>query len=65
MPYLIPVLLYHFVTPLVAKNFDSLPNILHEPLVVSTPVGESANFRIDLLPDTNPISIPPYRIDPA
>ena len=30
-----------FVTPLVAKKFDILPNILHEPLVVSTLVGES------------------------
>ena len=30
-----------FVTPLVAKKIDILPNILHEPLIVSTPVGES------------------------
>ena len=30
-----------FVTPLVAKKFETLPDILHEPLVVSTPVGES------------------------
>ena len=30
-----------FVTPLVAKKFDILPDILHEPFIVSTPVGES------------------------
>lgn len=30
-----------FVTPLEAKKFDALPNILHEPFLVSTPVGES------------------------
>ena len=29
-----------FVTPLVAKNFDILPDILHEPFIVSTPMGE-------------------------
>ena len=30
-----------FVTPLVAKNFDILPDILHESFIVSTPVDES------------------------
>ena len=30
-----------FVTPLVDKMFDILPDILHEPFIVSTPVGES------------------------
>ena len=30
-----------FVTPLVAKKFDVLADILHEPFLVSTPVGES------------------------
>ena len=30
-----------FVTPLVAKKFDVLPDILHEPFLVSTPLGES------------------------
>ena len=30
-----------FVSPLVAKKFDILPDILHEPFIVSTPVGES------------------------
>ena len=28
-----------FVTPLVAKKFDSLPDILCEPFIVSTPMG--------------------------
>ena len=30
-----------FVTSLVAKKFDILPDILHEPFVVSTTIGES------------------------
>ena len=30
-----------FVTPLVAKKFNILPDNLHEPFIVSTPVGES------------------------
>ena len=30
-----------FVTPLVAKKFNILPDVLHEPFIVSTPVGES------------------------
>ena len=30
-----------FVTPFVAKKFDILPDILHEPFIVSTPVDES------------------------
>ena len=45
----------YFVTPLVAKKFDALPDILHEPFLVSTPVGESVvakrvyrNFPISL-----------------
>ena len=29
------------ITTLVAKKFDILPDILHEPFIVSTPVGES------------------------
>ena len=29
-----------FVTPLVDKKFEILHNILHEPFLVSTPVGE-------------------------
>ena len=30
-----------FVTPVVAKKFDALLDILHKPFLVSTPVGES------------------------
>ena len=30
-----------FVTPLVAKKIDILPNIIHEPFIMSTPVGAS------------------------
>ena len=30
-----------FVTPLVAKKFDILLYFLHEPFIMSTPVGES------------------------
>ena len=30
-----------YVTPLVAKIFYILPDIFHEPFIVSTPVGES------------------------
>ena len=30
-----------FVTPLVSKKFDILSDILHQPFIVSTPVGES------------------------
>ena len=30
-----------FVTPLVSKKFEILPDIFHEPFIVSTPVGES------------------------
>ena len=30
-----------FVTPLVAKKFATLPDILHEPFLVSTVVGQS------------------------
>ena len=44
-----------FVTPLVAKKFDVLPDILHEPFYVSTQVEESGvanrvykNFPISL-----------------
>ena len=44
-----------FVTPLVAKKFDVLPDILHDPFLVSTSVGQSVvakrvyqNFPISL-----------------
>ena len=30
-----------FVTPLVASKFNLLPEILHEPFLVSTPIGDS------------------------
>ena len=30
----------YFVTPLVASKFDLLPEILHEPFLVSTPIGD-------------------------
>ena len=30
-----------FVTPKIAKKFDILPDILHDPFIVSTLVGES------------------------
>ena len=30
-----------FVTPLIAKKFDILTDILNEPFIVTTPVGES------------------------
>ena len=30
-----------FVTPLVASKFDLLPEILHEPFLVSTPIGHN------------------------
>ena len=30
-----------FVTPLIARKFDILPDILNEPFMVTTPVGES------------------------
>ena len=31
-----------FVTPLVAKKFEILPDILHEPFIVLSPMSESA-----------------------
>ena len=34
-----PITTLSFVTPLVAKKFDILPDVLHEPFVVSTLVG--------------------------
>ena len=41
MFYLIRVLHYIYFTPLIAENFDILPDILNEPFMVSTPVGVS------------------------
>ena len=34
-----------FVTPLLALTFEILPEVLHDPIVVSTPLGE--NVRTD------------------
>ena len=31
---------FSFVTPLIARKFDILPDILNEPFMVTTPVGE-------------------------
>ena len=45
-----------FVTPLVAKKFDVLPDILHEHFIVSTSVGDSVVSKI-VYPNC-PISLP-------
>ena len=29
-----------FISPLIARKFDNLPDILNEPFMVTTPVGE-------------------------
>ena len=42
MLYLIWVLHYYFFTPIIAKKFDILTDILNEPFMVTTMVGESA-----------------------
>ena len=34
-----------FVTPLLALTFEIFPEVLHDPIVVSTPLGE--NIRTD------------------
>ena len=31
------------VAPIVANQFDLLPEILHEPFLVSTPIGDNVN----------------------
>ena len=56
--YLIQVL-HFFVTTLIAKSFDVFPDILTEPFIVTTPVGESVvakrvyrNFPI-MFPNTH------------
>ena len=41
MPLVYPDATLSFVTPLVAKKFYILRDILHEPFIVSTPLGES------------------------
>ena len=30
-----------FVTPLIARRFDVLPEVLHEPILVSTAIGNN------------------------
>ena len=45
-----------FVTPLVAKRFDILADILHEPFIVSTPVDDSV--FLERLHIQNPIMLP-------
>ncbi|PHT30596.1 hypothetical protein CQW23_29817 [Capsicum baccatum] len=54
---------------LVAVNFRVGPEKLSKPFLVSTPVGvppdREIEFDIDLLLDTQPISIPPYHMAPA
>ncbi|TMX00265.1 hypothetical protein EJD97_001110 [Solanum chilense] len=91
---------FSFFTPLVAKKLDNLPDILHEPFIVSNlmvrvrdlhfkilpiesvpivrefseffpndlpgiPPQRKIDTGINLLPDKNPIYIPPYWMDPA
>ena len=41
MHCLIKVLLFSFVTPLVARKFDVLPNVLIELFLVCTPMGDT------------------------
>ena len=36
-----PVTTSSMVTPFVANQFELLPRILHEPFLVSTPIGDS------------------------
>ena len=42
---LVPGSTLYFVTLLVASKFDFLPKILHEPFLVSTPIGD--NIRVE------------------
>ncbi|XP_069150509.1 uncharacterized protein [Solanum lycopersicum] len=44
-----------FVTPLLALTFEILPEILHDPIVVSTPLGE--NVRTDRVYKNCPIVV--------
>ncbi|XP_070010212.1 uncharacterized protein [Nicotiana sylvestris] len=62
-----------YVTPFVSMGFDIEPNQVHEPFLVSTPVDglpgippdREIDFGIDVIPGTQPISIPPYRMAPT
>ena len=44
-----------FVTPLLALPFETLPKVLHDPIVVSSPLGE--NLRADRVLKDNPILV--------
>ena len=44
-----------FVTPLLALTFEILPDVLHDPIVVSTPLGE--NVIIDKVYKDFPIVV--------
>ena len=44
-----------FVTPLLALSFEILPEALHDPIVVSTPLGE--NVRTDRVYKDFPIVV--------
>ena len=37
-----------FISPLIARKFDNLPDILNEPFMVTTPVGESVVAKRDI-----------------
>ena len=45
----------YFVTPLLALSFEILPEALHDPIVVSTPLGE--NVRTDRVYKDYPIVV--------
>ena len=44
-----------FVTPLAASKFNLLPDILHEPFLVSTPIGDSV--RVERVYQDCPITV--------
>ena len=44
-----------FVTPLIAFTFETLPEVLHNFIVVSTPLGE--NVRVDKVHKDYPIVV--------
>ena len=46
---------FSFVTPLLALTFEILPEVLHDPIVVSTPLGE--NVRNDRVYKNCPIVV--------
>ena len=52
---LYPVSTLSFVTPLLAVTFEIFPEVLHDPIVVCTPLGE--NVRIDIVYKDFPIVV--------